>query len=51
MLQLNYIRTEEGEFTKLAKKVLTSEESEELLKQFEDAMKKYEQEIKKRLNN
>lgn len=47
----HHMDEEEGEFTKLAKNVLTSEESEELLKQFEDAMKKYEQEIKKRLNN
>lgn len=47
----HHMDEEEGEFTKLAKNVLTLEESEELLKQFEDAMKKYEQEIKKRLNN
>lgn len=47
----HHMDEEEGEFTKLAKNVLTSEESEELLKQFEDAMDKYEKEIKKKLNN
>lgn len=46
----HHMEEEEGEFTKLAKKVLDSDESEKLLKEFEDAMDKYEQEIKKKLN-
>lgn len=45
----HHMDEEESEFTKLAKKVLTTKESEELLEQFEDAMEKYEQEIKKKL--
>lgn len=47
----HHMEEEEGEFAKLAKKVLDDEKSEELLKQFEDSMDKYEQEIKKKLNN
>lgn len=46
----HHMEEEEGEFTKLAKKVLDSEDSEELLTQFEDATEKYEKEIKKKLN-
>lgn len=46
----HHMEEEEGEFTKLAKKVLDLDESEKLLKEFEDAMDKYEQEIKKKLN-
>ena len=45
----HHMDEEESEFTKLAKKVLNKKESEELLEQFEDAMEKYEQEIKKKL--
>lgn len=47
----HHMDEEESDFTKIAKKVLTPDESEELLEQFEDAMDKYEKEIKKRLNN
>lgn len=46
----HHMDEEEGDFTKLGKKVLTPEESEELLKQFEEVMPKYEKEIKERLN-
>ena len=47
----HHMDEEESDFTKIAKNVLRPDESEELLEQFEDAMDKYEKEIKKRLNN
>lgn len=47
----HHMDEEESDFTKIAKNVLTSEESEELLEKFENAMEKYEKEIKEKLNN
>ena len=47
----HHMDEEEDDFTKLAKEVITPEESEELLKEFEESMEKYEKEMKKKLNN
>lgn len=47
----HHMDEEESDFTKIARSVLSSEESEELLEEFEEAMEKHEKEIKKKLNN